>query len=355
VTRGPRPWQPNVVELDRFREVQQLAYRGAEEVAAGLDVGVSEKEAAGRLRRWLEDEGVDDWFHLPFAWFGDRTAFRGFRSAWPLDFFPTGRRLAEGMPYILDCAPVLDGFTADVGYSGSLGANPAVDRLQADLAEHRALVVDQVRARRSLREVYEAVDALAARQGFENRHRAYPFRVIAHQVHRLPSRRSRSRGRPPIVGRFGLRSLRRLGRTALVGLPQGWSPLWNGTRFSDHPPPPGLWAVEPHLGLRGVGAKFEELLVVTDDDAFWLDDDLPHVRRWTAAAAATAVMPTPTAAPQEQATAIGTVRSAAASSSSVSTSPVMVAGAGSTATLDDDNVGAAASPTGPTGPTTEPT
>jgi len=22
------------------------------------------------------------------------------------------------------------------------------------------------------------------------------------------------------------------------------------------------------------------LLVVTDDDAYWLDDDLPHVRRW---------------------------------------------------------------------------
>lgn len=32
--------------------------------------------------------------------------------------------------------------------------------------------------------------------------------------------------------------------------------------------------------LRGVGAKFEELLVITDDDAFWLDDDLPHVHRW---------------------------------------------------------------------------
>ena len=55
--------------------------------------------------------------------------------------------------------------------------------------------------------------------------------------------------------------------------------------FSDHPPQPGLWAVEPHLGFRGTGAKFEEILVVTDSkdpeqSAFWLDDDLPHVRRW---------------------------------------------------------------------------
>ncbi|PQM44942.1 hypothetical protein C1Y40_04900 [Mycobacterium talmoniae] len=43
--------------------------------------------------------------------------------------------------------------------------------------------------------------------------------------------------------------------------------------------------MEPHLGRDGVGLKFEELLVVTDDgDAYWLDDDVPHMRRWNAAA-----------------------------------------------------------------------
>ena len=47
-------------------------------------------------------------------------------------------------------------------------------------------------------------------------------------------------------------------------------------------PVAGLWAIEPHLGFRGVGVKFEELLVVIEDDAYWLDDDLPHVRRWNA-------------------------------------------------------------------------
>lgn len=267
-------WQPTVDDLQRFKEVQQLAYRCAEETAAGLEPGVTEKETAARMRRWLEAEGVDDWFHLPFAWFGDRTAFRGFRQ--PLQFFPTKRALEEGMPFILDCAPVRDGYTADIGFAGSLGPNPALDRLCDDLQEHRRLIVEQVRERRRFREVYAAVDELAAKQGFENRHRAYPFRVIAHQVARLKP------GRSPIVGRFGTKSLRWLARTAAVGLRQGWSPLWNSSRFSDHPPRPGLWAVEPHLGLRGVGAKFEELLVVTDDDAFWLDDDLPHVRQWSA-------------------------------------------------------------------------
>lgn len=59
------------------------------------------------------------------------------------------------------------------------------------------------------------------------------------------------------------------------------SPNWNHSRSSDHPPTPGLWAVEPHLGKDGVGAKFEEILVITETDAGWLDDGgLPHHRAW---------------------------------------------------------------------------
>ena len=79
---------------------------------------------------------------------------------------------------------------------------------------------------------------------------------------------------------FGDRHLRALGRAAVRERRHGTSPLWNGSRRSNHPATAGLWAVEPHLAFRDVGAKFEELLVVTDDgDAYWLDDDLPHVRR----------------------------------------------------------------------------
>lgn len=52
------------------------------------------------------------------------------------------------------------------------------------------------------------------------------------------------------------------------------------TDYCAEPATPGLWAVEPHFAYGGIGVKFEELLVVTDTDAYWLDDDLPHVRRW---------------------------------------------------------------------------
>jgi Xaa-Pro aminopeptidase len=266
-------------ELDGFRAVQRLAYDCAEAIAGTLEVGSTERDVASTMQRWLIDRGVDDWFHQPFAWFGDRTAFRGFRV--PTQFFPTNRALEPGMAYILDCAPIVDGYTADIGFSGSLGDNPIVERLLADLAPHRDVILDGVRGGAPLRDIYDDVDALLARQGLDNRHRKYPGAVLAHRVERV-----RSRGPRVTVGRFGVRSLQSLGRMIRDGRRAGWSPLWGPTRASAHPPTPGLWAVEPHVAFRGVGAKFEELLVVTaDGDAFWLDDDVPHVRRWRATAA----------------------------------------------------------------------
>jgi Xaa-Pro aminopeptidase len=266
-------------DLDAFRAVQQLAYRGAVHVAAGLEPGVTERVAATRLRRYLEDHGVDEWFHTPFAWFGNRTAIR-FRL--PHQFLPTDRPLEEGMPFILDCAPTVEGVAADIGFSGSLGANPVVDLLLDDLADHRSLILELIRERQHLAAVYEAVDALARRQGHEVRHAAYPGRVLAHKVLPLVP------GHAPVVASFGRRHLRALARAARRERRHGTSPLWAGGDRSDHPPTPGLWAVEPHLAFRDVGAKFEELLVVTDDDAFWLDDDLAHVRRRAVAEVATA-------------------------------------------------------------------
>jgi len=263
-------------ELERHRAVQRLAYRCAEEVAAELEPGITEREAARRMRVWLEAKGVDDWLHMPFAWFGDRTAFAGFWQ--PLQFFPTDRRLEEGMPFILDCAPVVAGAAADIGYASSLGHNPIVEQILLDLAAHRALILELTRARRPLAEIYLEVDKLAARQGLTNRHCAYPFRVLAHRLSPL----SPGRGRGTFM-RFGLRTIASMGESMASAWREQWSPMWSDHRRSAHPPVPGLWAVEPHLAFRGVGAKFEELLVVTEDDAYWLDDELPHVRRWAAA------------------------------------------------------------------------
>jgi hypothetical protein len=278
-------------DLDKFRATQRLAYDCAQRVADWLGPGVTEKQAAARLRQELLEGGADDFFHVPFAWFGDRTTFRGFKV--PTQFFPTSRRLEEGMPYILDCAPVRDGYTADIGFAGRLGPGTGVgsgalwDKMDRDMREYRELILTQVRERKRLSDIYESVDALIAHHGYENRHRVYPGRVIGHRVSRLspPAHLPRSLSPAGVtVFGFGIRTLQTLGRELVTDRMRGQSPLWADGRAYDHPPSPGLWAVEPHIGLRGTGLKFEEILVVTEDDAWWLDDDLPHVRRWAVAA-----------------------------------------------------------------------
>ena len=89
--------------------------------------------------------------------------------------------------------------------------------------------------------------------------------------------------RPSPLPGWGTAAAEKLLATGIAALDEGTSyPLWNDSAFSDYPATPGLWAVEPHIARDGVGAKFEELLVVTADDAYWLDDHLPHAHRWAA-------------------------------------------------------------------------
>ena len=57
----------------------------------------------------------------------------------------------------------------------------------------------------------------------------------------------------------------------------GGSVLWNAGYGSNEKRDPGLWAIEPQWP-RWVGAKWEEMLVVTDNDAYWLDDAVSHLR-----------------------------------------------------------------------------
>src|SRR5207248_153053 len=83
-------------------------------------------------------------------------------------------------------------------------------------------------------------------------HHTYPGKVLAHQVWHIEGPGPRT-----VVAGFGNRTLRRLGRSLMVGLSEGWSPLWNGGHRSDHAPVPGMWAIEPHLGFHGVGGKLD--------------------------------------------------------------------------------------------------
>ena len=155
------------------------------------------------------------------------------------------------MAVTLDCAPIIDGYTADIGYSTRFGENPIFDRLFADLAEFRPFILDRVRAGQPLREVWNDVDAL---------HRGDGLRQLPQHLPRPRARPHRDPGRPPAsrASRWrwpsgcGPSDPRPRGGHRAA---KGRSPLWGPAASSDHPPQPGLWAVEPHLGFRGYGRE----------------------------------------------------------------------------------------------------
>lgn len=278
---GEQASELSAERLQGFRRSQALAYACVTSVERELREGMTERDVAQRMLAYLEDHGVREFFHRPFVWFGDRTAFTNFYTN--LHFFPTRRRLEHGMAVILDVAPIVDGHASDIGYACCLGENALHAQMLADLEPYRALILDGVRARKPQTEIYRDVDRLIEKQGYKNRHARYPQRVLAHRVGYVPEPARSTR----TLGGFGLPALRYLwGGVARARRGLEHSPLWNDARASDHPTSTGLWAVEPHLGFRGIGVKWEELLVVTDDDAYWLDDDLPHVRRWRTDASA---------------------------------------------------------------------
>jgi hypothetical protein len=320
------PYEP--ADLDRFRQVQRLAFDLARKVESQLQPGMTEAEVATLVVAAQAQNDVFQVFHEPFAWFGIRTMLG---PEWTADetaspsaaattapqpttnpelaqaassrFFHTHETLAEGMPVILDLAPAIDGIAADISYSFTFTAtnantkntkptkttNPAnattattalFRELDAGLARIRTFLLEGVRQGDTLLSLYRLLDDLLDDRGWVNCHQHYPARALGHLVFPLGHDPERA---TPIPG-FGAAAAEGLLAAGVRALEEEICyPVWNDSAFTDYPASPGLWAVEPHIGCDGVGVKFEELLVVTGDDAFWLDDAPPHVQRWAAA------------------------------------------------------------------------
>lgn len=242
------------------------------EHAATLRAGERECDVARALDEKLTAAGVRHWLHTPYAWWGERTAFEGF-DHWEADALPTERRLEEGEAFILDAAPLVDGYPADFAYSGVLGNDsPAAllhSQLLAALAEIKGALVNQAREAASGRKLFAQVGAQIERGGWQVVHSLYPGGVLGHSLDSFPSLFGRA---PRLLDGFQLPLLGTIGiglvLHRLLGRPY---PLLN----DGHPHRvQGLFAVEPHLAARSQGAKFESVLLVDADETRWLDPEL---------------------------------------------------------------------------------
>jgi Xaa-Pro aminopeptidase len=292
-------FQYSAADLDRFRQVQRLAYDIALRVESQLQVGITEIEACTLIAAAQTECEVIQVFHDPYVLFDGRTALgtgagadssegRATDGAGAADtgipqgndLVPTNQALRDGAPVIIDLAPVARGVSSDIAYSCVLGTNRVFDELDAGLARVRSFLREGIAARTSMLTLYHALDERLAARGWESCHHRQADRALGHLVFPLEHETGRA---TPLPG-WGAVAAEKMLAAGIDALDHGTCyPLWNDSSFTDYPATPGLWAIEPHIGLDGVGVKFEELLVVTDDDVYWLDDDLPHVRRWTKA------------------------------------------------------------------------
>jgi Xaa-Pro aminopeptidase len=281
-------YQYSAADLDRFRHVQRVAYDIALRVESQLQVGITEIEACTLVAAAQTEYEVIQVFHDPYVLFDERTVLGTGTDSAELagvspgmsassDLVPTNQALRDGAPVIIDLAPVTHGVSSDVAYSCVLGSNSVFKELDAGLARIRSFLREGIASRVSMLTLYHELDERLAARGWESCHHRQADRALGHLVFPLEHETDRP---TPLPG-WGAVAAEKLLAAGIDALDHGTCyPLWNDSSFTDYPATPGLWAIEPHIGLDGVGVKFEELLVVTDDDAYWLDDDLPHVRRW---------------------------------------------------------------------------
>lgn len=252
--------------MEGHRRAQRLGYECAVAIAAELREGMTERQAADLLQTYLSDRGATTYLHRPFAWFGEHSRFDGYAGYH--DFHPSDRALRPGEAAILDVSPILGGYIGDIGYATALGPHPELNRAMDVLRRLRADIPRLFEAALSPRHIWAEVDRRIRDAGYDNIHARYPFCVLGHRVYRVKDDRSRTPIVPlSFIGWFSWQAHASFLRHGMFN--ELLTPDHDGKKL-------GLWAIEPHLGGAGFGAKFEEILVVERGRAYWLDDQVPH-------------------------------------------------------------------------------
>lgn len=264
-TASARPLRPG--EVEGFRRAQRLGFACAQAVAAEMRPGWTEAQAGKWMIEWLYDHGVKTMLHKPIAVFHEKTLAPD--GEWGPVTQGSGATLRDDDVVILDCAPVVEGYTGDIAYTVSVGPNPELERAQEFLSRIRAEVPARFADPQLASSVFEWVDDEIRTAGYGNAAAGYPNHVLGHRVYHHGKLNDLAPWFLPekIFGYVpSWHSLGFLGNTIRrLVFPEVLGPQHSG-------PKTGIWAFEPHVRADGFGAKFEELLVVDEDKAYWLDD-----------------------------------------------------------------------------------
>jgi len=267
-----------VIEQETLRgyaRAQALSLEAALEVADQLRPGVTEAETAQLLDQKARSLGARGQFHRTLVWFGEHTRFQGQSSR--IGAFPGDTALESGAAVILDHAPLFDGYPGDVSHSRNAGEGDHGTGATAHLAALRAAIPPMVAQGMTSMEIALAVRQLTEAAGMRSLQNRYLFHALGHRVESV-----RFPGLSTIrLAGLGLPSAARLfGPAILHGVPgiQAEWPIWSESPRANIRPGHGLWSIEPHIECEGRGVKWEELLLIDDEGARWLEADSPLPR-----------------------------------------------------------------------------
>jgi hypothetical protein len=271
-------------------KIQNIAINCAKDTYKKLEVGTTEKEACEMMNEYLKKYGITEYFHHPFAWFGDRTKFHEFSRPLPLlnkkfdlklpslknplphfglEFMPTDRALVKNEAVILDVAPIQGDHFADIGYSEYFGENEKFNKAKVFLETLKKEIPNIIRADRNIKRICRRVNDIIALAGYGNCHQLYPLSVLGHKVGNIP--------------KIKLPNFKVLGFS-----PKAFTFLFSHnltapfyfnketpylTDSIDKDISNGFWAIEPHIGAQDFGLKFEEILRIDNDSIYWISQN----------------------------------------------------------------------------------
>lgn len=258
---------PSAADVAGFRKAQRLAFECCQAAAKEIRVGWTEGRTSRWMRQWLRDHGANAHLHKPIVAFSARSLAPTHEWGPAPD---EGATLRMGDVVILDCSPVVDGYTGDAAYTCSVGPHPELEKAQNFLSDLRAQLPQRFANPETAKDVFHWVEGKMREAGYENAADGYVNAVMGHRVYRQPGYFGRASWFPSkkIFGYMpswhGPGFLLKVMSHGL-GLPESLGPLHHG-------PKTGVWAFEPHIRAGTFGCKFEELLIVEKDRAYWLDE-----------------------------------------------------------------------------------
>jgi Xaa-Pro aminopeptidase len=236
--------QPSPEDLKGYHLAQRKAKQLADEIAAQIHPGMSERDAQKAARRVFAEHRVTHHWHAPIIALAEGTT--RFTSASRLvraQLTKGSTRAATGDLIYIDIAPIHAGYPSDYTLTRVLGTNATLEALAAYAAQLAQQIVRYLSPEKSAAEVWRWVNAEVQRSSpYVLAHS--PVSPLGHRIGKLPSR--------------------------WMGLPEAglWDLLFSTPgpfMTSDNQAPmQGLWVVEPYLLHAGRAAKFELFICVTD-------------------------------------------------------------------------------------------